>query len=105
MSELHIPPEVADAMRALRPELRKKLSLYDIDCMTKPFRSRIRELEEALASSQTVGRAAGAVMQYHLNTIARLRGAIAAHRVDVHSSRENGGGPADLRLWKALEGE
>ena len=44
-SELHIPPEVADAMRALRPELRAKLSLRDIDDMTRPFRKRIAELE------------------------------------------------------------
>lgn len=48
MSELHIPPEVADAIRALRPELRKKLSLRDIDDMTRPFRNRIRELEDEL---------------------------------------------------------
>ena len=45
-SELHIPPEVADAMRALRPELRAKLSLRDIDDMTRPFRKRIAELED-----------------------------------------------------------
>ena len=47
-SELHVPPQVADAMRALRPELRKKLSLRDIDDMTRPFRERIAELEGAL---------------------------------------------------------
>lgn len=45
MSELHIPTQVAEAMRALRPELRKKLSLRDIDEMTRPFRTRIAELE------------------------------------------------------------
>jgi len=50
MSELHIPPEVADAMRALRPELRRKLSLRDIDDMTRPFRERIAELERAINS-------------------------------------------------------
>ena len=48
MSELHIPPEVADAIRALRPELRRKLSLRDIDDMTRPFRQRIAALEEDL---------------------------------------------------------
>jgi len=47
-SELHIPTEVADAMRALRPELRKKLSLRDIDDMTRPFRKRIEELKDAI---------------------------------------------------------
>ena len=45
-SELHIPNAVADAMRALRPETRAKLSLRDIDDMTRPLRTRIAELED-----------------------------------------------------------
>lgn len=51
LSELHIPLQVADAIRALRPELRKKLSLRDIDEMTRPFRERIAELERQLRDS------------------------------------------------------
>ena len=45
-SELHIPDAVADAMRALRPETRAKVSLRDIDDMTRPLRKRIAELEK-----------------------------------------------------------
>ena len=44
-SELHVPLDIADAIRALRPELRAKLSLRDVDDITRPFRKHIRELE------------------------------------------------------------
>ena len=118
MSELHIPPEVADAMRALRPELRKKLSLRDIDDMTRPFRKRIAELEATLAAAKLQGCREGRAFAQR-ECADQLRAALAAARLqgwrdgvaDAGAAVESmaararrAGNQGKARAWDAAEG-
>lgn len=55
---LIIPKDVEEAVRALTPEQRRKLSWRDIDDITRPFRERIEELERRIDAARGISHAA-----------------------------------------------